>query len=387
MARTRVMYWLAVMFALGAAAALRWIDPQPLARLRLVSFDTLQQLQPRKVDPAYPVRIIDIDERSLTAIGAWPWRREILASLVDELLALGARVIAFDFVLSHAERDVLSAVPQSVKNIPEIQPLLRTIEALPSGDQRLAQAISGKPVVLGVIGRHGAPGPPIVSRTGFALLGTDPGSYAPFLPAVTGNMPMLQEVATGQGALNWFPEHDQVVRKVPMLVRLGSDLIPSLAAETMRLVAGATTITVRSSTASGETPFIADTGITSVRIGKHVVPTDHTGHMWLSFTAHDAGRFRSAIDLLEGRIARDEISDRIVFIGASAPGLFDVRATPLDSVVAGVEVHAQAIEQIIAGSMLHRPDLSTGLEVMLTTLAGLIPVWLMLRRRAPRRRR
>ncbi len=117
------MYWLAVVLALGDAAALRWIDPQPLARLRLVAFDTLQQLQPRTVDPAYPVRIIDIDERSLAAIGAWPWRRETLARLVDQLLASGARVVAFDFVLPHAEPDALSALPQAIRNTPVMQSL------------------------------------------------------------------------------------------------------------------------------------------------------------------------------------------------------------------------------------------------------------------------
>ena len=229
-----------------------------------------------------------------------------------------------------------------------MQSLLRALEALPSGDQRLAEAVSGKPVVLGMIGRHGASDPAIVSRSGFALLGIDPARHAPFLPAVTSNTPKLQKAAPGLGALNWFPEHDQVIRKVPMLVRLGGDLAPSLVAETIRLAAGATTIAVRSSTASGETPFVAETGITSVRIGKHLVPTDRTGQMWLSFTARDPGRFRSAVDLLEGRVPRNDIAGRIVLIGASAPGLFDMRATPLDTVVAGVEVHAQAIEQILA---------------------------------------
>ncbi len=114
-----------------------------------------------------------------------------------------------------------------------------------------------------------------------------------------------------------------------------------------------------------------------MRIGKHLVPTDRAGQTWLSFTAHDAGRFRSAVDLLEGRVPRDEIADRIALIGASAPGLFDLRATPLNTVIAGVEIHAQAIEQIIAGSMLHRPDLSTGLEVVFTTLAGLLLAFLV----------
>src|SRR6185503_1760626 len=149
---------------------------------------------------------------------------------------------------------------------------------------------------------------------------TDPARHAPFLPAATVNVPVLQEAARGLGALNWFPEHDQVVRKVPMLMVLGGTLVPSLVAETVRLAESATTIAVRSSTASAETPFVEETGITSVRIGKHLIPTDRAGQMWLAFTAHDAGRFRAAVDVLEGRVPRDEIAGRIVLVGASAPG-------------------------------------------------------------------
>lgn len=380
--RIRVMYWLAIVIALCAAAVVRVIDPQPLARVRLVAFDMLQQLQPRPVDPAYPVRIISIDERSLAAMGAWPWRRDVLANLVERLLAEGATVVALDFVLPNVESDILSTIPPGLRNTPEVQALQRKLEGFPSGDQRLAQVIAGAPVVLGVIGRHGVSDPAVVSRAGFALLGSDPARHVPTLPAVTVNTPILQEAAPALGALNWFPEYDQIVRKVPMLVRLGNDLAPSLVTEAIRLADGARTISVRSSTASGETPFVGETGITSVRIGKHDVPTDQAGQMWLSFTKHDPERYRSAVDFIEGRVSRGEIAGRIVLIGATAPGLFDLRATPLDTVIAGVEVHAQAIEQIIAGSSLHRPDLSSGLEVVFTTLAGLL-LAILVRRAGP----
>ena len=244
--RVRVVYWLAVVLALGDAAMLRWIDPQPLARLRLIAFDTLQQLQPRAADRVSLVRIIDIDERSLAVIGAWPWRRDVLARLVDQLFAHGASVVAFDFVLPHAEPDVASMLPPAIRASPEAQSLLQVLSAQPSGDERLAQAITGRPVVLGVIGRPGDTEIEMKSRAGFALLGNDPARHAPFVPAVTINTGRLQDAAAGLGALNWFPEHDQVIRKVPMLVRLGPQLSPSLVAETIRLSAGVATIAVHS---------------------------------------------------------------------------------------------------------------------------------------------
>jgi len=228
-----------------------------------------------------------------------------------------------------------------------------------------------------MIGRAGTSEYSVTSRAGFALLGSDPASHVPSFAAVTANTQRLQEAASGLGALNWFPDHDQVVRKVPMLVRFQNDLAPSLVAETMRLLLGAATIVVRSSTASGETPFVEETGITSVRIGHVLVPTDHSGQMWLSFTPHNSGRFRSAVDVMEGRVARGDIANRIVLIGTSAPGLFDLRATPIDAAIAGVEIHAQAIEQIIAGGVLHRPDLSTGVEVVVTVISGALLAFLV----------
>jgi adenylate cyclase len=372
------MYWLIVALGLACAATLRWIDPQVLARMRLVAFDTMQQLRPRTVDPGYPVRIVDIDERSLERVGAWPWRRDVLARLVERLFADGAKVVAFDFVLPYDEPGPLAELPADIRDAPDMQPLMRQLAGY-SGETRLLAAVAGKPVVMGMIGRAGTSPPAVTSRAGFALLGTNPAGHVPSFAAITANTQRLQQAALGLGALNWFPELDQVVRKVPLLVRFHKDLAPSLVAETMRLALGAATIVVRSSTASGETPFVQETGITSVRIGQLQVPTDHSGQMWLSFTPHDAGRFHSAVDVLEGRVARGEMANRIVLIGTSAPGLFDLRATPIDAAIAGVEIHAQAIEQIIAGDVLHRPDLSTGLEVAFTVISGALLAFLVRR--------
>jgi adenylate cyclase len=370
--RIRLMYWLSVFVVLTAAAVVRWFDPAPLMRVRLVAFDTMQQLQLRKIDPSFPVRIIDIDERSLERLGPWPWRREVIADLIERLLSYGAKVVALDLVLASPEQHALAALPEELKETPEAQALMRALAGRQSGEQRLVSVISGAPVVLGMIGRSGESEPAEVSRAGFALLGKDPARHLPALPAVTVNTPALQKAAPGLGALNWFPESDQIVRKVPMLVRLGGELAPSLVAEAIRLSEGAKTIAVRSSTASAETPFVSETGITDVRIGRYIIPTDRTGQMWLSFTRHDAGRFLSAADVLAGKVPRDDIAGRIVLIGTSAPGLFDLRATPLDSSVAGVEIHAQAIEQILTASMLQHPELSSGFEIVFTIAAGLL---------------
>ena len=370
--RGRLIYGLAIAAILTAATLLRLSDPAWVARLRLLAFDTYQHILHRKPDKTYPVRIIDIDQASISAVGQWPWQRDVMARLVDKLHALGARVIAFDIVFPNQGRSPLTSLPGSVRNDPAMAPLVDKLKSLPHGDQAFAEAIEGKPVVLGVIGRIGSPGRAIVPRAGFAKLGDAPDRFVPSFAAATTNLPALQKAASGFGALNWFPEHDQIVRKVPMLIGVGEQILPSLTAETIRLALGRSTIVVRSSTATGETGIGGETGITSVRIGKLDVPTDRNGQVWLAFTTHDRERYRSAADVLAGKVAKRDIEGRIILVGTSAPGLFDLRATPLDATIPGVEIHAQALEQMLRGQNLLRPDYSAGMEIAFMVVAGLL---------------
>src|SRR5262249_48816272 len=113
-------------------------------------------------------------------------------------------------------------------------------------------------------------------------------------------------------------------------------------------------------------------GVTHVRIGSAIVPTGADGQMWLRFSHSDQRRFIPAWSLLEGRVSREEIDGRIILIGTSAPGLFDLRTTPLDAAVPGVEIHAQAIEQIVLADHLRRPDFAVGAELSFLILFGLL---------------
>jgi adenylate cyclase len=368
---SRSAYALAMAVIISSIAGLRLLDPEPLVRLRLLAYDMFQRLAPRTVDPNYPVRIVDIDAASLAALGRWPWPRELLGRLVDRLGELGAVVVAFDFVFPEPEPDPVIVLRQSMKDDPAASALLDKLPAHTSGDARFAEAIRRGNVVLGAIGQAGT-GPVPPAPTAFALLGSDPGRHVPAFGSATLNTAAVNEAALGVGSLNWLPESDQIVRKVPLVVRFGGELYPSLVADTVRLAQGASTIVVRSATASAEGGFGVESGITSVRIGDARIPTDATGQAWLAFSFHDPMRFVSAKRVLDGTIAGDDIAGRIVLVGTSAPGLFDLRATPLDAVAAGVEVHAQAIEQILQGRFLFRPDYATGLEIVLTVLGSVV---------------
>lgn len=365
---SRSVYAAAVVVLLAIIVLIRIADPVPIARLRLLGFDTFQLIEPRVYDPSLPVRIVDIDDASLERIGQWPWPRSVLAELTRKLAESGAAVIGYDIIMAEPDRPLADAIKRLPRS-PAVDQVLAIAEQLPSGDEVLTTAIAEAPVVLGFIGsqRHGAlPAQP----SGFAYAGDDPGQFVPVFPGAIASLSMLQEQAKGSGSLNWVPEHDQIIRRLPLLVRIGDKLYPSLAAEAIRVAQGASTIVVKSSGASGEESFGSKTGVVAVRAGAMEIPTDGNGQVWIQFTRTDPRRFISAVDLLEGKIDRSEIEGRIILIGTSAAGLFDLRTTPLDAAVPGVEVHAQAIEQMVLGTHLRRPDFATGAELFMLVLFG-----------------
>jgi adenylate cyclase len=330
--------------------------------LRLIVFDSYQQLSPRAFNPDLPVRVVLIDEAALQRFGQWPWPRSVLADLTRRLSDLGATVIGFDFVMAETERTRTGGV---VSQDPSAS------GELPSGDVALADAIGAAPVVLGFIGSNDSAALPM-ERAGFAFTGDDPTLFAPSFSGAITSLTALQQQSKGSGALNWVPEYDQVVRCLPLLVRIGDRLYPSLAAEALRVAQGASSYTVKASGASSEKTFGAKSGIVAVRVGEVEIPTDANGQMWLRLTASDRRRLVSAVRVFDDVVSRAEIEGRIVLVGVGAAGLSDFKTTPLEASTTGVELHAQAVEQMLLGSHLRRPDFASGLEISLLALFGAI---------------
>lgn len=349
--------------------------------VRNLVFDTWQRLQPRVWNPETPVRIVDIDDESLKRLGQWPWPRTRLAELVRRLEAAGAAAIAFDMVLSEPDRmniaNLAAALPEELR-----QRLAREFAGVPDNDAVLAEALGAAPAVLGTVLTHGTP-VPYPARHGVAHAGDDP---AAFLPAFSGALlplPALQEKAAGFGALNWLPDQDQTVRRLPLLLSLDGRIVPALAMEALRVAQGASTFVVRSSNASGEPAFGAGTGVNTVKTGALEIATDPQGEVRVRFSPSERGRFVPAWTVLDGSLEPGALEGRIVLIGTSAPGLLDQRATPVDAAVPGVEIHAQLLEHVLEGRRLARPDWAPGAELLAALLAGLGIALLLPRIAAP----
>ena len=137
------------------AVALRIADPEPVARLRLSVFDSYLNVAPRPLDETLPVRIVDIDEPSLAKVGQWPWPRTKLAAIIDALKAAGARTITLDLILAEPDRLSPGEFAKLFGDVPQLAPMIAEASSLPSNDDRLAAAIAGAPVTLGIAGEAG----------------------------------------------------------------------------------------------------------------------------------------------------------------------------------------------------------------------------------------
>ncbi len=213
-------------------------------------------------------------------------------------------------------------------------------------------------------------------KAGFSHAGDDPLLFLHGFQASIAPIKVLADRAAGIGALNWVPDRDRVVRQVPLLFALRDEIVPSLAAEALRLAQedGASYF-IKSSNASGETAFGAKTGIVALRIGKLVVNTQPHGDVRVRFTRHEPRRFIPAWKLIDNEVDPAEIENKIIFIGSSAAALGDMVTTPLDASVPGVEIHAQLLEHILDGESLVRPDIAGGVEMLAMALLSLIMIF------------
>ena len=321
-------------------------------------------------DPNLPIRVVDIDEQSLAKIGQWPWPRTTVRDLLSELTAKGAAVVAFDVLFAEPDRTSLEAI---VKHLPpdKASAITAAMEGQPSNDELFAAALKDTPSVLSVALGEG-PTTTLPEKAGFAIAGDDPRPFLQAFKGATGDLAEFQEAARGIGAFNWVADRDQIVRRVALMYRLNEAFVPSLAAEALRVAQGASTYVLKASNASGETAFGQSTGLNHIGIGDTIVPTDAGGGIYFKFRHFTKAAYIPAWKVLAGEVPQDEIEGRIILVGTSAPGLLDLRATPVDAAVPGIDIHAQALEHLLKGTYLQRPDYALALEEFLIVVLGIM---------------
>jgi adenylate cyclase len=353
-------------------------DPHLLAEARAAIFDSYQRLKPRPFLPA-PVRIVDIDDESLSRIGQWPWSRARLAELVVRLEELGAAAVGFDIVLAEPDRTSPAALLEGWPEAPEWRSARATVAQLPDPDATLAEALQHLPAVVAFAATERPAGRAPELIAGFSFAGDAPAAAAPGFAGAVPSLAILEQSAAGNGAVNALAQGGGVVRRVPLLVRIGDRLFPGLAAELLRVAQGAPGYLVKGAGASGEGASGGRAEIAALRIGQAVAPTDGSGSLILYDSGSRAERFVPAWRVLDGSADPAAFAGAAVLIGASAAALQDVRATPLSAAMPGVEIHAQLMEQMINGQFLLRPGWAPGAELLATLGCGLLLIFLLRR--------
>ncbi len=284
------------------------------------------------------VIIIDIDEKSLRRYGQWPWSREKIATLLYKLTDAGAGIIGLDIVF--AEKDGKSPI-RFKRFCPKKQ-------NLPDYDLLLAQAFEQTPTIGGYV---------------FSFEKTDE-QRVPYIPAVFVfegglnktlllhpkgvilNIPVLQKSLYSSGFFNNIPDASGMIRSVPLIMEYKGVAYPSLPLEMIRIYQNTKRIDLKGDTA----------GLEEIQIGKLHIPVDASGKMTVNFRGKGHHfRYIGASDVLDGNFTPASIAGKFVLIGTSAIGLFDLRSTPFDSAIPGVEVHANVIDNILEGDFLRHP--------------------------------
>lgn len=340
----------ALVLALIAAAR-----PSAFTRLDNAVYDALLRALPESA-PDGQVVIVNVDERSLSALGQWPWPRARIAQLIENLRDLGASAIGMDVIFAEAER---------------AQDPARSSDTTGRTDTVLARALREGRVVLGYamtfesVEPKGRPCGATPLRVAVERSSQVSDSTS-FFRATGGicNLPALVAAARAAGFLNAAPDRDGILRRAPLLVDYNGGMYPGLALSTVALATGAEVSAVRISTDQA--------GYVRLSNGTEI-PTDGRGNLLLRYRGR-RGTFPyvSAVDVLRRTIPEATLKDKIVLVGTTALGLREVVATPLDTQFAGVEVQATIADNLLAGDFIRRAGLSPLLEGLATFAFGVL---------------
>jgi serine phosphatase RsbU (regulator of sigma subunit) len=319
---------------IAGALALRIVDPGVVTELRVRGFDFVERLWPRAGDQAR-VAIVDIDERSLTQYGPWPWPRHMVAELVRRIAQGHPRVVGIDFVF--AERDRLSPT-EIARELPGLPPALADALAhLPPSDRDLADAVAAVPTVLALApskeekGRSSGP----LRLAPIRRAGDDPMPFLKSYKSLVQSQPELGAAASAAGAIAVEPDADGVIRRLALAVAYQQTIVP---------------------------------------IGGTTIPTDRRGRAVIHFAP--PARYISAADVLDPAFDPAELQAQVVLLGVAGLGVAGLRETPV-GLVRAVDLDAQLIESILLGNLLRRPPFVDWLELAAALSAGLVVVWLL----------
>jgi adenylate cyclase len=336
-----------------AAAALAIARPAVFRNLEYAVYDTLLRASPA-APPDPRIVIVDVDERSLAALGQWPWRRDLVGELISRLRNAGAAIVALDIIFAEPDR----------YDGTDVEP-----------DTALAEALAQGRVVLGyALTFDGSPSAPhgcVQHPLGIALVHqAHTTSDAPFF-AATGavcNLPALVLAAGASGFLNAAPDPDGILRRAPLLAELKGTIYPALGLVAVRSITGGREAALR----------VRNANAASLVLDGHAVPLDGRSNLLLRYRGPKRTfPYVSAADVLSAELPPGTFDGKLVLVGTTALGTREVVSTPLDTLFTGVEVQATIADNLLRGDFLHRPEHGVAVEALVVVALGIFAVLLV----------
>lgn len=353
------------------------IQPRILQQLSDFAYDTrLRFTMPRTVDKR--IVILDIDEKSLAQEGHWPWPRNRLAQLINILFDdYKVALVGFDVVFAERDRSSGLGELERLANGPlhGDHPFTKQLEQLRNTlnwDAAFGHSLHGRPVVLGYYFNHdpksrtGELPPPVlpVREAGLARI--------PFVrrPGYGANLPVLQDNARAAGFFqNPLVDRDGVFRRVPLLMEHQGNLYESLPLAVISVVTGDPFVSpVTDNNEQGQA-----IGLSALRIGGLTIPVDDQAAALVPYRGREGSfPYVSVVDVLQHKAKPNILAGAIVLIGTTAPGLMDLRSTPVQNVYPGVEVQANLISGMLDGRIKFKPSYSNAIRATQLLAIGLL---------------
>lgn len=355
---------------LFTAHSAHWLEIPTLQRMENIVYDLrLRSTAPNTLDPR--IVIVDIDEQSLAQEGRWPWRRDKLAYLVDMLFDYyQIKLLGFDVVFSEPDTSAgvelleqLASGP--LQNNTEFLSTLETMRPQLSYDALFAKSLQNRPVVLAYFTSPIAEKTPEIGALPPALAKASEHPFSSLLAkekSYTANLPKLQTAAQSGGFFNNpAVDEDGVYRRLPLLVEYQQQIYQALALALFRTLLDQPPV-----------EFVTDTGygnnsprLEALNIEGFHIPVDQNSNLLVPYRGRQGSfPYISATDVLSGVVPLEALQDKIVIVGTSAAGLLDLRATPVQHVYAGVEIHANILSGLLDQRIKSRPSYSLGIELL-----------------------